>query len=475
MDASNSAVPKTSSADTKTTFRSLKMELGIVLIIAFLVSVAFYVLLSTIMNALVQDHFGSEEFTQKHNKVLASRLSVFVEQKSVRSDDWYTLRRWAESNHLYQLTIYHDKVMIFRYDKNNESANYQKESSISSINSDNASNVPETEINEIGDTAYEIPFSDYKCNVTLISNYADNYYTISKVIALLLSVALFNLIFLYIASRKLQYLNELSQQIKTLAQGDFNTSIRIRGNDDLTAMAVGIDAMRLSFVQTLKQNLQMQEEQKDVITAMSHDMRTPMTPLLVYLQMLADHKYNDEEQHDQYISKSLEKALQLKALSDNMFSYLLLEKNNDDEMVTVSMKEAFYDQLSGMFDYLGANGFTIDADIDMQDVFIRVNMTYMYRIFDNLVSNIQKYADPEQYITVKLYCEYGKVVLRMRNSINYLADYSSSTGFGVKNIRKMISNMSAEFIESKKSDRYDTIMLFKIVEADDEEGISTDS
>ena len=63
----------------------------------------------------------------------------------------------------------------------------------------------------------------------------------------------------------------------------------------------------------------------------------------------------------------------------------------------------------------------------------------------------------------------------MRNSINYLADYSSSTGFGVKNIRKMISNMSAEFIESKKSDRYDTIMLFKIVEADDEEGISTDS
>ena len=209
MDASNSAVPKTSSADTKTTFRSLKMELGIVLIIAFLVSVAFYVLLSTIMNALVQDHFGSEEFTQKHNKVLASRLSVFVEQKSVRSDDWYTLRRWAESNHLYQLTIYHDKVMIFRYDKNNESANYQKESSISSINSDNASNVPEAEINEIEDTAYEIPFSDYKCNVTLISNYADNYYTISKVIALLLSVALFNLIFLYIASRKLLFLNEL--------------------------------------------------------------------------------------------------------------------------------------------------------------------------------------------------------------------------------------------------------------------------
>ena len=64
-------------------------------------------------------------------------------------------------------------------------------------------------------------------------------------------------------------------------------------------------------------------------------------------------------------------------------------------------KEIFYGfDLVGMFDYLGATGFTIDADIALEDICIRVNMDYMYRIMDNLVSNIQKYADPEQYLIV---------------------------------------------------------------------------
>ena len=148
-----------------------------------------------------------------------------------------------------------------------------------------------------------------------------------------------------------------------------------------------IDALRLSFVQKLKQSIQMQEERRDIITAMSHDMRTPMTPLLVYLQMLDEHKYTDEVQHNQYVSKSLEKALQLKTLSDNMFSYLLLDKDSDIEMATISMKEAFYDQLSGMFDYLGENGFTIDADIDMQDVFIRVNMDYICLLYTSYAAD----------------------------------------------------------------------------------------
>lgn len=467
MAAQNSTSPGTSSgADNKTTFRSLKMELGVALVISFLISIAFYLVLSTLINVFMQNHFGSEEFYRKNNKDLANRFSTFIEQKSIRSDDWYSLRRWAESNDVYQLTIYHDRAMIFRYDKNNKNANYQREASINSINLENAPKTLYSDVNEIGEQVYEITFADYKCDVTFIGNYADNYYLISKIISLMLPMILFNLILLYAVNRKLHYMRELSQQIKALTQGDFTSSIRLKGNDDLTAMAMDIDALRLSFVQKLKQSIQMQEERRDIITAMSHDMRTPMTPLLVYLQMLDEHKYTDEVQHNQYVSKSLEKALQLKTLSDNMFSYLLLDKDSDIEMVTISMKEAFYDQLSGMFDYLGENGFTIDADIDMQDVFIRVNMDYMYRIFDNLVSNIQKYADPEQYLTVKLYCEYGKVVLHLRNSINYLADYSASTGFGVKNIKKMTSNMSAEFIEAKKSDRYDTIILFEIVEAE---------
>ncbi len=449
--------------NNKTTFRSLNMELAITLVIAFIISVMVYLILSALINVFMEIHFASTDYNKKHDKTLNEKFRQFVQENSIKSDDWYMLRRWAESNDVYRLTIYQNHIMIFQYDSVNPDANYQKDNSINVSTEESPSDPVLIETDDIAARTEVLSFKDGKCDILLSGNYATKYYLISELISILIPMLLFNLILTFAVNRKLRYIKELSQQICVLSQGDFSTPIRLRGNDELTSMAIDLDRLRLSFVQKLKQNIRIQEERRDIITAMSHDMRTPMTPLIVYLQMLAEHKYTDDKQHEQYVNKSLEKAIQLKNLSDNMFSYLLLDKDTNIEMVTISMRETFYDQLSGMFDYLGATGFTIDADIALEDICIRVNMDYMYRIMDNLVSNIQKYADPEQYLIVKLYCEHNKVVLHIRNSINELADYSTSTGFGVKNIKKMMDNMSAEFIEVKKSGRYDTILLFEIV------------
>ena len=86
----------------------------------------------------------------------------------------------------------------------------------------------------------------------------------------------------------------------------------------------------------------------------------------------------------------------------------------------------------------------------------------MIRIFDNLVSNILKYADCSNAVIVNLFNENDKVILHVSNRINELADYSTSTGFGVKNIKKMMQQMSSECIIHQKDDRYDTFLLFRV-------------
>lgn len=100
-------------------------------------------------------------------------------------------------------------------------------------------------------------------------------------------------------------------------------------------------------------------------------------------------------------------------MSDNMFSYFIMDKNADISLETVSMYDAFYDQLSSMKGYLTIEGYEIQINMDMTDVDIKINGEFMIRIFDNLVSNILKYADCSNAVIVNLFNENDKVILHV--------------------------------------------------------------
>lgn len=109
--------------------------------------------------------------------------------------------------------------------------------------------------------------------------------------------------------------------------GDLDHPITIQGDDELALLATSLDGLRLTLRQQQAEEAQAAAKVKSLITEMSHDLRTPLTTLLLYTEILRHHKYETEAQQDEYLAKIDGKARQIKQLSDNLFEYALVTRD----------------------------------------------------------------------------------------------------------------------------------------------------
>ena len=438
---------------------SLAMEMAVVSAFALIASIIFYVILSIATEAALNKMFDTEKYYKKCDEETISSLENYINEYDVRSDDWYMLSKWVKDGNVVTLTVYKDDVLV--YDSQMTSSYSQDEETDEDYSSSISSTVM-IESDYAMHASYKVNFADGQADVIIYGFYSTNYYRIAYVLEFCFPCLLFIFIILMAVRKKMKYLIQLSEEVHRMENGDLDYPITVQGNDEIAMLAGSVDLLRQSFIQKLAHIMQLQDESKALVTEMSHDLRTPMTPLMIYLGMLREHRYESDEERESYIEKSYEKAAQLKHMSDNMFSYFIMDKNADISLETVSMYDAFYDQLSSMKGYLTIEGYQIQINMNMVDVNIKINGEFMIRIFDNIVSNILKYADRANAVIVNLFHENDKVILHVSNRINELADHSTSTGFGVKNIKKMMQQMSSECIIHQKDDRYDTFLLFRV-------------
>ena len=438
---------------------SLATEMALVSAFALAAAIVFYIILSITADAALNKIFDTEQFYRKCDQKTIESLEKYVRENDIKSDDWYMLNRWIKDGNAIMLSVYKDDVLV--YDSQMQSS-YSEDTETDEDSSSSVSSAVMIENDYAMQTSYKIDFADGEADVTIYGFYSTNYYRIAYVLEFILPCLLFIFIILAAVQKKMKYLIQLSEEVHLMEVGDLDQHITVRGNDEIALLASSVDSLRRSFIQKLARIMQLQDESKALVTEMSHDLRTPMTPLMIYLGMLREHRYESDEERESYIEKSYEKAAQLKHMSDNMFSYFIMDKNADISLETVSMYDAFYDQLSSMNGYLTIEGYEIQINMNMVDVNIKINGEFMIRIFDNLVSNILKYADRSNAVIINLFNENDKVILHVSNRINELADHSTSTGFGVKNIKKMMQQMSSECIIHQKDDRYDTFLLFRV-------------
>lgn len=456
------------------TRQRLSQELLIVIVAALIAAVLIYVLLSTLTQSFLDSRFTTDEYYLAEDAKIIGSLQDYVDQYDVASDDWYLLNQWVTTNPVSYITVYKDGRLAYLSDETSQKERSQLQHETSYEQS----------------VSYNVKFSDGDCDVILFGQYASFYYSVAYFLKIAVPCIFFIAVVLYAVQRKVKYIVELEQDVDVLKNGEYDYQIHIQGRDELTTLAESIDEMRMAYNQKINVINRMYDDNREFVTEISHDMRTPMTPLLVYLGMLRDKRYETEEEHDNYVLKANEKAVQLKHMSDNMFASLLVNQRAEIELAVTNMNEAFYDQMSAVADYLGAEGFSIDAEnVRPAGSNVRVNMDFLARIFDNIMSNILKYADQEQPLHIYMDVEPAAsgaadaeggdaleespeeryVVIRFTNTINELADYSSSTGFGVKNIRKMMEQMNAECVIDQQTDTYAIELRFPVVESEEPE------
>ena len=310
---------------------------------------------------------------------------------------------------------------------------------------------------------YAVRFADAPAEVQIFCSPVLNWWMFLSKILVLFCVGVFLFIFWLGCRRIVDYICLLSEEIQAMEGGDLTHLITIWGSDELTTLAGCLDSMRVTLRQQQEEEARASAKVKNLITEMSHDLRTPLTTLLLYTEIVRSGKYQDEEQRNDYLNKIDTKARQIKQLSDNLFEYALVTR---DTVITLDppacFSHIFEEPLAEMVDTLQQRGFACVLDLGSEDLMLTVKMQYIRRILDNITSNALKYADPAREIAITFVREENRVGLAFANAILPDRHAEESTRVGLTSIETMMEKMDAICRVEEDGQRFCITLLFPL-------------
>ncbi len=172
-----------------------------------------------------------------------------------------------------------------------------------------------------------------------------------------IGVALFLLLLLPLLflRKKVQDIGILKDHILQMSGGDLHQPIRPMGNDELGILARELDQMRSTLYTNIQQETESRRANQDLITAMSHDLRTPLTILHGYLDILALGRNPDQQ--SEYIRRCLQKTEDIQQLTDRMFEYSLVYEPPQSPVLTPIPLTDLQLTLTEHLDFLHLAGF----------------------------------------------------------------------------------------------------------------------
>lgn len=252
-----------------------------------------------------------------------------------------------------------------------------------------------------------------------------------------IGVALFLLLLLPLLflRKKVQDIGILKDHILQMSGGDLNQPIASMGNDELGVLARELDQMRSTLYTNIQQEVESRRANQDLITAMSHDLRTPLTILHGYLDILALGR--NPEQQSEYVRRCLQKTEDIQQLTDRMFEYsLVYEPPQSPLLVPIPLKNVQH-MLSEHLDFLRLAGFQTSETIAPLYGQIEGDETSLKRLFQNLFSNVLKYGDKSEPVTLQISQKNDIFQIILSNAVKKDLTGIESNRIGLKSAEKI--------------------------------------
>ena len=432
---------------------SLYFKLAGLLLAAVAVSGLFFVVINYAGEQMITKIFSDSSHIEKLSEAYIQDLQDYIDETKAASNDSEKLTEWVRKQKIVSIQVYKDEILT--YDSNYPDA------AVEDAEAEGA--YYEWEY------YYTAEFADGTADVFLYGFFSYPLYSYAMTAEILLAVILLVTIVILGIREPVRYIGRLKAECEILGSGDLDYQVTVQGKDELSLLARGLDNMRMALRESNEKEAELTAANRRMITEMSHDLRTPLTSLLIYTEILGKKAAKDPRQAMEYVRKIEKKARQIKRLSDNIFEYALITEETKAELgEPQTLRELFYDPLSEMTAYLGERGYTVELRPDTgsgsERRQIRVNEEYINRIMDNIVSNIEKYADKSMPVRIEtIYTEeYGG--LAFRNGISCSTEdrrkTEGSTNIGLHNVEKMMKNMDGYFRVKQTENIFEITLIF---------------
>ena len=234
--------------------------------------------------------------------------------------------------------------------------------------------------------------------------------------ALVLSVLAFISAFIVITNRKIKYLDDIAKGVKVVAGGDLSYRIEEKGKDEITGLAVNINSMAKEIERRIQSERMAEKTKGDLITNVSHDLRTPLTSVMGYIGLVKESKYEDENMMKEYLNIAFNKSNQLKELIEDLFEYTKLNNNGisiqKEKVNLIDFLSQIIEEYMPVFD---ENSLTVVKKFIDDKTEVNIDTGKMVRVFENLFSNAVKYSFKPGEVVVSSYENKGYVNIVIRN------------------------------------------------------------
>lgn len=438
-------------ANKRTWIGKLHLELILAATIALVLAAVFFVVIQYGSTSYLDHHFAKSDYLDKKTDQAASELQDYITENKLSVADTDKILKWVKEQKVVFVGISVDNKIVFNstqyntpeYDKYGFDGDMPWFKKYAMTFSDKEA------------TAYLMGFFDYR-------TYVNIYYA-----EMILSVLLFIVILTLLIRNKLNYITTLEKEIKILEGGNLKYPITVKGKDELTSLASSLNDMRVSFINQIETEEKARLANKELITALSHDLRTPLTTQTGYLEILKEKHWSTQEEHDRYVEKCLATCEQMKHMSDRLFEYFLAFKSDMDEpeieLEQYDGLELFMQLISEKTLLMEEDGFTFTISVAETDFKVNVSISSLFRIFDNIFSNLMKYADQTEDIRISIEADEHCCSIQFDNQIYEQSEKIASTKIGLQNVRKLMEQQSGEMITDESDTRFSLKLILPIV------------
>lgn len=197
----------------------------------------------------------------------------------------------------------------------------------------------------------------------------------------------------------LYQLDHIIGELHYIAQGHLEHRIPFRVNGNQQHVITSVNALVDTITQAMQEERASEKSKDELITNVSHDLRTPLTSIIGYLGLIEDHQYQSEEDIFKYSHIAYDKAKQMKNLVEDLFEYTKVQQHGAPvNLMTVDLGQLL-EQVGASFELeADKKGIAINVSCEPTPLSITADPEKLGRLFSNLVANALKYGHGASYI-----------------------------------------------------------------------------
>lgn len=253
-------------------------------------------------------------------------------------------------------------------------------------------------------------------NVSMIARYLEEsgrmgrlvqavleYHTAVVLTYVILGLILFSVTFMILQEPYIRYISHISDAVQSISEGKLNTSIDIIGDDEFSSMASNLNKMVEDIRELMDKEREAERTKNELITNVAHDLRTPLTSIIGYLELLAGNTKIEPKLQHKYIEIAYGKARRLEKLIEDLFGFTKLNYGRISMHVTqLDIVKLLSQLLEEAYPSFVDKNLSYDFQSNVPAKMITADGNLLARLFDNLIGNAIKYGADGKRVVVKL-------------------------------------------------------------------------